>query len=89
MRIERLLLHDLGPFDRLDLHLPAGRREARADVHLLVGPNGTGKTTILQALAQVFASRSVGLEGRCWSEDSLAAVQTHHTEYTPYRYLFA
>lgn len=85
MRIDRLLLRDLGPFDQLDLHLPAGRRDDRADVHLLVGPNGTGKTTVLQALAQVFASRSVGLEGRCRSEESIAVAGHHGGEHTAWK----
>lgn len=40
MQLGELLLEDIGPFDQLRLALPEGRRADRADVHLLVGPNG-------------------------------------------------
>ena len=42
MQIRRLVLNEVGPFDTLDLRFPAGTDPTRADVHLLVGPNGTG-----------------------------------------------
>jgi predicted ATP-binding protein involved in virulence len=53
MHIERILLRDVGPFDDVTIELPRGSDPALADVYLLTGPNGTGKSTILYALASV------------------------------------
>ncbi|MEQ1502141.1 MAG: AAA family ATPase [Myxococcota bacterium] len=68
MRLSNLTLRDFGPFDLLELELPPGRRGDRADVHLLVGPNGTGKTSILQAIAQLFTPSPTGAIGRIRSD---------------------
>jgi predicted ATP-binding protein involved in virulence len=80
MRLRKLSLRDIGPFDQLELDLPEGQRADRADVHLLIGPNGTGKTTILQALAQLFTPAPTGLVGRIRSERSVAIVEHRAAE---------
>lgn len=64
MQIRKLTLGDLGPFDRLELEFPPGRDPARADVHLLVGPNGCGKSTVLSAIAQCFTKEDTGFVNR-------------------------
>ena len=53
MHIERILLRDVGPFDDVTIELPKGTDPKLADVYLLTGPNGTGKSTILYALASM------------------------------------
>jgi predicted ATPase len=50
MRIQKLVLDKVACFDHIELEFPEGHRADRADIHLLVGPNGTGKTTVLSAL---------------------------------------
>ncbi len=55
MRIERILLRDVGPFDDVTIEFPKGTDPDLADVYLLTGQNGTGKSTILYALAAVIA----------------------------------
>jgi hypothetical protein len=55
-----VVLEKVGPFERLDLTFPAGTDPERADVHLLVGPNGTGKSSILAAIAQCFTPADTG-----------------------------
>lgn len=55
MHIERILLRDVGPFEDVTIELPKGTDPKLADVYLLTGPNGTGKSTILYALASVIA----------------------------------
>jgi energy-coupling factor transporter ATP-binding protein EcfA2 len=57
MHIERVLLRDVGPFDDVTIELPKGTDPTLADVYLLTGPNGTGKSTILYALASVIGGR--------------------------------
>ncbi len=52
MRIEGLYLRDVGPFDELRLDFVAGTDPSRADAYILAGENGTGKTTVLMALAE-------------------------------------
>jgi predicted ATP-binding protein involved in virulence len=55
MHIERVQLKHVGPFDDVMIELPKGTDPKLADVYLLTGPNGTGKSTILYALASVIA----------------------------------
>jgi len=50
MHIEKLLLRDVGPLDDVTIEFPKGTDPQLADVYLLTGPNGTGKSTILYAL---------------------------------------
>ncbi len=58
LRLQRVTLHEVGPFvGPLTLELPEGRDPTRADLHLLVGPNGCGKSTVLTAIAQHFAGK--------------------------------
>jgi energy-coupling factor transporter ATP-binding protein EcfA2 len=68
MKVRRIELTDIGPFKHRVIDLPAGKPDDRANVVLLTGPNGSGKTTILRALATALSSRDE-LEGR-WRMDS-------------------
>jgi predicted ATP-binding protein involved in virulence len=87
MHIERILLRDVGPFDDVRIEFPKGSDPQLADVYLLTGPNGTGKSTILYALASVIgagatrprAPTSLGadlLATRTRSMNALAAIRT-------------
>lgn len=58
MHIEKLLLRDVGPFDDVTIEFPKGTDPQLADVYLLTGPNGTGKSTILYALASLIAGHT-------------------------------
>jgi predicted ATP-binding protein involved in virulence len=58
MHIEKILLRDVGPFEDVTIELPKGTNPDLADVYLLTGPNGTGKSTILYALASVIGGRA-------------------------------
>ncbi len=84
MRIERLRLLDVGPFDDETIEFPQGTDPDLADVYLLTGPNGTGKSTVLYALASAVACSSPGLVGadllaaRMRSPDSRVVLQTSH-----------
>jgi len=59
MHIERILLRDVGPFENVTIELPKGTDPKLADVYLLTGPNGTGKSSILYALASVIAGPDI------------------------------
>jgi len=90
MHIERILLRDVGPFvgdHPIEIPLPKGTKPDLADVYLLTGPNGTGKSTILYALASVVGGKprvagydvELGqdlLSTRMRSENALVAFRT-------------
>lgn len=63
MHIERILLRDVGPFDDVTIELPKGTDPKLADVYLLTGPNGTGKSTVFYALAAMIAAGTADLGG--------------------------
>lgn len=56
LRIDRLYMKGVGPFETLDMEFRPKVREDLADLHILVGPNGSGKSTILYALAAGFGA---------------------------------
>lgn len=51
MRIDKIMLKQIGPFEEVILDLPPGDHPELADVYLLTGPNGCGKSTILYSIA--------------------------------------
>jgi predicted ATP-binding protein involved in virulence len=76
--IQRLVLEGVGPFKKLDMSFPEGKDPDKADIHLLVGVNGTGKTTVLQAIAQCFSrGKDIGLKGRFRSKTSAAGIEAN------------
>lgn len=50
MRVERITLHEIGPFEDAYLQMPPAPRSG-GEVILFEGPNGSGKTTIAEAIA--------------------------------------
>lgn len=56
MRIEQLHLENVGVFDCLDLQFQPCKQPDKAEVHIFAGENGTGKSTLLYALAGAFTS---------------------------------
>lgn len=56
-RIESVTLNDIGVFDNIHFDFPQISSEiedaAKAEIHILTGPNGCGKSTVLYALAGV------------------------------------
>ncbi len=52
IRIRQLAVKNIGPYDNEDFDFEV--KEGNPDIHILVGVNGTGKTTILHTLAASF-----------------------------------
>jgi predicted ATP-binding protein involved in virulence len=52
IRVKQLHLENVGPFAAQDLDFSV--QEGHPDIHILTGINGTGKTTILHAIAAMF-----------------------------------
>lgn len=63
MRIKKVTLHGVGPFEHQEIKFREGKNPDLADVTLLVGENGTGKSTILYAIADAL----LGDADRPWS----------------------
>jgi len=61
MRIDSIYLRDVGPFDEVTIDFPVGRDPGLADVYLLTGPNGCGKSTVLYAIAALLGGEAEGL----------------------------
>jgi DNA repair exonuclease SbcCD ATPase subunit len=54
MSLLRLVAEGVGPFDRVELDLSDGKGNPHLGPHILAGVNGSGKSTILRAIAWVF-----------------------------------
>ena len=52
MRIRKLYLKDIGPFDEVEFEFKP-QEKGKAEIHILTGPNGSGKTTVLLALSHL------------------------------------
>jgi predicted ATP-binding protein involved in virulence len=51
MRLEKLILRDIGPFREVAFEFFKTKLPKLAEVHLFVGPNGSGKSTLLYSIA--------------------------------------
>jgi predicted ATP-binding protein involved in virulence len=51
MRITKLELQNIGVFEHLDIVFPEKVQQDKAEIHIFTGENGTGKSTLLYALA--------------------------------------
>lgn len=78
MRIESLRLMNIGPFDDSTIEFPKAVNDRLADVYLLVGQNGCGKTTAIEAIASlIFPPYEAGsFRSRGASNDSAVVAET-------------
>ena len=60
MRIDKLILNQVGPFDHALIPFPVGKNPDLADTYLLTGPNGAGKSTVLYAIAGAIGCGQLG-----------------------------
>jgi len=74
MRINTCHISGLACFDELELSFPKGNDPTKADVYMFVGTNGTGKSSILQSLAQFFSFNPIGLDRKFRSEMSYVTI---------------
>lgn len=60
MRIEKIFLKNVGPFEHETIHFQTiPNSDKKAEVHIFTGANGSGKSTILHALASAFIHKNV------------------------------
>lgn len=56
MKIRKLHLKNIGVFDNAEIDFRSSKINDKAEIHILTGENGSGKSTILMALANLFDS---------------------------------
>lgn len=54
MRITRLELENIGPFEHQVFHFDPVKSHDKAEIHMLTGVNGSGKSTVLHTLTSAF-----------------------------------
>jgi len=54
MRIKKLHLENIGVFNRINLEFQPNKCLGKAEIHIFTGENGTGKSTLLYALASAY-----------------------------------
>lgn len=72
LRINRLVINDVGVFEHLDLTFKKKQLKDKAEIHIFTGENGSGKTTLLEALTyfdvrfnKSFIGEKNNTEGSC------------------------
>ncbi len=56
MRITKLHLENIGAFDQLNLEFQPNKQSGKAEIIMFTGENGTGKSTLLYALASAYGN---------------------------------
>lgn len=74
MRIDSLYLKDVGPFEEVTIDFPAGTNPHLADVYLLTGENGSGKSTVLYAIASLLGAGTNSITERMTSPNARATL---------------
>jgi len=68
MPLMRLIAENIGPFERLDIDFSDGNGKPHPGPHILAGVNGSGKSTVLRAIAWAMSWSESGFPGSaCWS----------------------
>jgi len=80
MPLMRLIAENVGPFEKLDIDFSDGNGEPHRGPHILAGVNGSGKSTVLRAIAWALSWEDDGFPEREWQHflrgsKSRAAIQ--------------
>ncbi|MGO9257938.1 MAG: AAA family ATPase [Bryobacteraceae bacterium] len=66
MPLMRLIAENIGPFERLDIDFSDGNGKPHPGPHILAGVNGSGKSTVLRAIAWPVSWSLSGFPGEEW-----------------------
>ncbi|PWK29203.1 putative ATP-binding protein involved in virulence [Arcicella aurantiaca] len=75
-RIESLEINKIGAFEHIKMDFPKKTDPDKAEIHILTGENGTGKSTVLESLAQSFGTGANinFLPKKLWDDTGIADV---------------
>ena len=62
----RLIAENIGPFERLDIDFSDGNGKLHRGPHILAGVNGSGKSTVLRAIAWALSRDGCGFPKEEW-----------------------
>ena len=89
-RIESLEINKIGAFEHLKMDFPKKKDPEKAEIHILTGENGTGKTTVLEALVEsiipITHDRHVGFHKK--SHYSEGVFEVKFENYLPSRFMY-
>ena len=89
-RIESLEINKIGAFDHIKMNFPEKTDPDKAEIHILTGENGTGKTTILEILVESFEikseQRKVNLYKKILSKDTNFTIK--YKDFDSFKYIF-
>ena len=71
MRTDEYKIKNVKCFDKLTLHLVKARNTGTISVCAFVGPNGTGKSTILDSLVHIFTKASSDFGGNTFKSNAV------------------
>jgi hypothetical protein len=66
MPLMRLIAENVGPFERLDIDFSDGNGKPHRGPHILAGVNGSGKSTVLRAIAWALSWGGEGFPNKEW-----------------------
>lgn len=76
--VRRLEVSQIGPFAQLDMTFPDKPIQDKAEIHILTGENGTGKSTVLQIFSSSLTPRKGGIiEKKMWSDGATNYTTTY------------
>jgi len=67
MPLMRLIAENVGPFERLDIDFSDGNGKPHRGPHILAGVNGSGKSTVLRAIAWALSCDGYGFPEEEWT----------------------
>ncbi|MDR6562825.1 MULTISPECIES: AAA family ATPase [unclassified Arcicella] len=76
-RIESLEINKIGAFEHLKMDFPKKTDPEKAEIHILTGENGTGKTTILEALVLLGESISDNEKRKIFNKSTHAGKESN------------
>lgn len=59
LRITELFIENVGPFEYQHFIFPEKKIQSKAEIHLITGENGTGKSTLLLMLSSLFENNQI------------------------------
>jgi hypothetical protein len=68
MPLMRLIAENIGPFERLDIDFSDGNGKPHPGPHILAGVNGSGKSTVLRAIAWAMSWSESGFPEQEWRQ---------------------